>query len=93
MGRWNVPLPTVIATILEAFSGPLNDRIPAGHLPDICSFFRSNLAGWERWVNLKSLSPHQVRYHHLATAQAVPASIVAGSVSALPGIFPRGALP
>jgi N-methylhydantoinase B len=53
MGLWNVPLPTVIDTILKAFSEPLKDRIPAGHLADICSFFWSNLPGRERWVNLE----------------------------------------
>jgi N-methylhydantoinase B len=53
MGLWNVPLPTVIDTILKAFSEPLKDRIPAGHLADICSFFWSNLPGRARWVNLE----------------------------------------
>ena len=53
MGLWNVPLPTVIDTILKAFSEPLKDRIPAGHMADIASFFWSNLPGRERWVALE----------------------------------------
>jgi N-methylhydantoinase B len=53
MGLWNVPLPTVIDTILKAFSGALKDRIPAGHLADIASFFWTNIKGSDRWVSLE----------------------------------------
>lgn len=53
MGLWNVPLPTVIDTILMAFSEPLRDRIPAGHMADIGSFFWTNLPGNEPFVSLE----------------------------------------
>lgn len=54
MGLWNVPLPTVIDTILMAFSEPLKEQVPAGHMADIASFFWTALPGSkERWVALE----------------------------------------